>query len=220
MINKNKYLRTKALVTGFTPFGGDTVNPSFEAVRRLPGRIGTLDVATAELPTSFQRAAPKLRALIHRECPDMVLCTGLAADRLAITVERIAVNLADARMADNDGVRPVNKPVITRAPAAYFSTLPVTRMVDALMREGIAAQASLSAGTFVCNHVFYALMHLAAQPGQHFRAGFLHVPALPAARAARGAKLDELTRALVIALQVMQRDTRRRQASAHSRKRL
>ncbi len=192
-------------------------------MRRLPARIGTLDVVTAELPTSFQRATPALRALIRRERPDIVLCTGLAADRPTISVERIAVNLADARMADNDGVRLVNRPVIARAPAAYFSTLPVTRIVDALLREGIAAQASLSAGTFVCNHVFYALMHLAAQPGQHFRAGFMHVPALPASRELRGAreaKLDSLARALVIALQVTQRDGHRRQASAHKRKRL
>ena len=114
----------RALVTGFNAFGGDSINPSFEAVRRLPARIGKLDVVTAELPTSFARASRKLRALIARVQPDIVLGVGLAADRPAISVERIAVNLCDARIADNDGVQPREKPVIARAPDAYFSTLP------------------------------------------------------------------------------------------------
>ena len=112
----------KVLVTGFAPFGGDTINPSYEAVRRLPARIvsrgGMLDVVTAELPTSFARAPRKLRALIARVQPEIVLCVGLAAERAAICVERIAVNLCDARIADNDGAQPQDKPVVARAPAA------------------------------------------------------------------------------------------------------
>src|SRR5262245_12873935 len=152
----------KALVTGFDPFGGDVINPSYEAVRRLPARIGTLDVVTAELPTSFARATPRLRALIAREKPGIVLCVGLAAERQTIGVERVAVNLKHARIADNDGARPVDAPVIARAPAAYFSTLPVTHIVDALARARLSAEMSMSAGTFVCNHVFYGLMHMLA----------------------------------------------------------
>ena len=193
----------RALVTGFNAFGGDSINPSFEAVRRLPARIGKLDVVTAELPTSFARASRKLRALIARVQPDIVLGVGLAADRPAISVERIAVNLCDARIADNDGVQPREKPVIARAPDAYFSTLPVTNIVDALGRAGLRAEMSMSAGTFVCNHVFYSLMHAAAKDKRAIRAGFVHVPALPVADAERA--LADLVRALAIVLRVTQR---------------
>ena len=144
-----------------------------------------------------------LRALIAREQPDIVLCVGLAADRPAISVERIAVNLCDARIADNDGVQPREKPVIARAPDAYFSTLPVTNIVDALGRAGLRAEMSMSAGTFVCNHVFYSLMHAAAKDKRAIRAGFVHVPALPVADAERA--LADLVRALAIVLRVTQR---------------
>ena len=135
----------KVLVTGFAPFGGDTINPSYEAVRRLPARLvsrgGMLDVVTAELPTSFARAPRKLQALIARVQPEIVLCVGLAAERAAICVERIAVNFCDARIADNDGAQPRDKPVVARAPAAYFSTLPVTAIVQALV-EGAGGTVS------------------------------------------------------------------------------
>ena len=198
----------RALVTGFDPFGGDAINPSYEAVRRLPARIGTLDVVTAELPTSFKRAMPKLRALVKRERPDIILCVGLASDRNAISVERIAVNLAYARIADNDGAKPVDKPVVARAPAAYFSALPVHDIVEALTHKGLTAEMSLSAGTFVCNHVFYGLMHLIARRRRETRvlhAGFVHVPALPSTQAAREVRLRELVDALEIVLDVTRR---------------
>lgn len=193
----------KALVTGFNAFGGDAVNPSYEAVRRLHARIGNLDVVTAELPTSFARASRRLHTLIARVQPDIVLGVGLAAERQAISVERIAVNLCDARIADNDGVQPREKPVIARAPDAYFSTLPVTNIVDALGRAGLRAEMSMSAGTFVCNHVFYVLMHAAAKGNRAVRAGFVHVPALPVADPVRA--LADLVRALAIVLRVTQR---------------
>ncbi len=196
----------KALVTGFDPFGADAVNPSHEAVRLLPARIGNLDVVTTELPTSFARATPKLRALVRREQPDIVLCVGLAAERDVISVERVAVNLRHARTADNDGARPVDRPVIARAPAAYFSTLPVTDIVKALMRAELPAEMSLSAGTFVCNHVFYGLMHMLANRKRVIRAGFVHVPALPAGHTAREAKLSEWVKALEIVLDVTRRE--------------
>jgi pyroglutamyl-peptidase len=198
----------KALVTGFDPFGGDAMNPSYEAVRRLPACIGALDIVTAELPTSFKRAMPTLRALIRREGPDIVLCVGLAAERNAISVERVAVNLQHSRMADNDGASPVDKFVVARAPEAYFSTLPVKHVVDALTRAGIPAEMSMSAGAFVCNHVFYSLMHLLAHQkhGRHMlRAGFVHVPALPENHAAHEAKLSQWVKALEIVLDVTRR---------------
>jgi pyroglutamyl-peptidase len=193
----------KALVTGFSPFGGDAINPSYEAVRRLPKHIGRLEIVTAELPTSFARAPRRLRALIVREQPGIVLCVGLAAERPGISVERVAINLCDARIADNDGFQPCDKPVVPRAPPAYFSTLPVTQAVTALTNVGIPAQVSLSAGTFVCNHVFYSLMHAAAKDPRSRRAGFVHVPALPGAHA--DVALGDLVRALEIVLLVTYR---------------
>lgn len=201
----------KALVTGFAPFGGDATNPSYDAVQRLPQRLGSLQVVAAELPTSFARAPRRLRALIAREQPELVLCVGLAADREAISVERIAINLCDARIADNDGNQPRHKPVVARGPAAYFSTLPVVEIVKALTRAGLPAELSLSAGAFVCNHVFYGLMHAAARSRRLRCAGFVHVPALPADPAASQARLGEFVRALEIVL---------RQTSAQMRSRL
>ena len=193
----------RALVTGFSPFGGDPVNPSFEAVRRLPRRIGSLDVVTVELPTSFARAPRKLRALIAREQPGIVLCVGLATDRAGVSVERVAVNWCDARIADNDGDQPRDKPVVARAPAAYFSTLPVTQAVVALTRAGVSAEVSMSAGAFVCNQVFFGLMHAAAKSRRIRRAGFVHVPALRVENT--DAALADLVRALEIVLRVTQR---------------
>lgn len=203
----------KALVTGFDAFGGDAINPSYEAVRLLPRRIGKLTVVSAQLPTSFARAARKLRALIAREAPDIVLCVGLAADREGLSIERVAVNLCHARMADNDGRRPADRPVIARAPAAYFSTLPVLKIVEALTRAGILAQMSMSAGTFVCNHVFFSLMHGVAAAtkvrGKQRvrRAGFVHVPALRAGDSQ--VALAELVQALQIVLRVTEQSLKR-----------
>lgn len=200
----------KALVTGFDPFGGDAINPSYQAVRRLPALLGTragkLAIVTAELPTSFARAARQLGQLIVRERPHIVLCVGLAADRAALSIERVAVNLDHARIADNDGKRPVHKPVVPGGPAAYFSTLPVPAIVRALTRAGLHAEMSMSAGTFVCNHVFYQLMHRASSRTKSqsiLRAGFVHVPALPASDAE--AALADLTRGLMIVLRQTQR---------------
>lgn len=191
-----------ALVTGFDAFGGDAVNPSYEAVRRLPARIGTLEIVTGQLPTSFRRAVPKLRALIKREQPGIVLCVGLAADRAAICIERLAVNLDDARVADNDGAMPRDKPVVRGGPAAYFSTLPVRRIAARLSAEKIPCELSMSAGTFVCNHVFYALMDDAAKSKRSLGAGFVHVPALSVL------SLERLVRALTVTLDVTRRAAR------------
>ncbi len=184
----------KALVTGFDAFGGDAINPSCVAVQSLPARIGTLEVVTAVLPTSFRRATTTLRALMRREQPDIVLCVGLAADRAAISIERVAVNLDDARLPDNDGACPRDRPVVRGGPAAYFSSLPVRKIVTRLTAENIQCELSMSAGAFVCNHVFYALMHLAAQREQRLHAGFVHVPALSAL------SREQMVRALTLVL--------------------
>lgn len=196
----------KALVTGFEPFGGDRVNPSFEALRRLPPRLGALEIATRALPVVYGKALPALRAAIAEISPEIVLCVGLAGGRAALSLERVAINIDDARIADNDGNQPIDRPVVADGPAAYFATLPIKAAVAALRDAGLPAAVSNSAGTFLCNHVFYGLMHEAANRDGGFRGGFLHVPYLPS-QAARvpGAPLmalEQIVEGIEIILQV------------------
>lgn len=170
------------LLTGFDPFGGDTVNPSWEAVSRLHDEvIAGHRVIGVQLPTSFARAPKVLRAAIRRHAPSLVLCIGQAGGRAAVSLERVAINVDDARIPDNDNAQPVDVRIVRRGPAAHFSTLPIKAMFAALRDAGIPAEISQTAGTFVCNHVFYALMHTAAaKPARtRPRAGFVHIPFLP-----------------------------------------
>lgn len=167
----------KLLLTAFEPFGGDAINPSQEIVRRLEG--SRPDVATLVLPCVFDDALSALDDALARHAPDVVIALGQAADRAEINVERIAVNLSDARIADNAGKQPIDSPVIADGPPAYFSTLPVKAIVAALNGAGIPAALSLSAGSFVCNHVFYGLAHRIAAGGGPRRGGFIHLPCLP-----------------------------------------
>jgi pyroglutamyl-peptidase len=169
----------KALVTGFEPFGNDPVNPSLEAVRRLPSRLGELEVATRVLPTAFGRAIEALEDAVAIIDPDIVLCLGLAGGRAALSLERVAINIDDARIADNHARQPVDTPVVAGGPAAYLTTLPIKAAAVALRQAGLPAIVSNTAGTFVCNHVFYGLMHLAATRRPAMRCGFLHLPYLP-----------------------------------------
>ena len=194
----------KALVTGFDPFGGARVNASLEAVKQLPARIGTLDIVTAELPTSYARSVPALKAAIADAKPGIVLCVGEAGDRPLLSVERVAVNLQDARIPDNDGAVPTDTPVVRGGPAAYFATLPVRAMVAALRAAELPAELSMSAGAFVCNHVFYGLMHIAARR-RGLRAGFLHVPSL----AGDAMTLEDIARGIEIVLEVASLSRRR-----------
>lgn len=196
----------RALVTGFDPFGGEKVNASQEAVRRLSSRIGTLEIATATLPTSYARSLGVLADAVACTRPDIVLCVGQAGDRGALCLERVAVNLQDARIADNDGAQPVDTPVVADGPAAYFSTLPVKAAAARIQDAGLAVEVTNSAGTFVCNHVFYGLMHLAATGPLRFRGGFLHVPHLPQQAAHEGdapsMTADDIARGIAIVLEV------------------
>src|SRR5688572_26173838 len=140
----------KILVTAFDPFGGEKVNASAAAIRLLPPRAGALEIVTQELPTSYARSLPALEAAIARADPGIVLCVGQAADRPALCVERVAVNLQHARVPDNDGALPAEVPVVAGGPAAYLATLPVRAAVAALRAQELPAQLSMSAGTFVC----------------------------------------------------------------------
>jgi pyroglutamyl-peptidase len=196
----------KALVTGFEPFGGDRVNPSFEALSRLPRRLGALDIATRSLPVVYGAALTALREAIAATTPDVVLCTGLAGGRAELSLERVAINVDDARIPDNGGNQPIDLPVVVGAPTAYFATLPIKAAVAALREAGLPAAVSNSAGTFLCNHVFYGLMHEAASGRKGFRGGFLHVPYLPsqAARVSGGPSmaLEQIVEGMEIILSV------------------
>ena len=169
------------LVTGFDPFGGSAVNPSYEAVHAVDGReVAGHRIVGAELPTVFGRAIEELYALMQQHRPKLVLCTGQAGGRAALSLERVAINVNDARIPDNAGSQPVDTAVIPGGPAAYFTSLPIKAMLQALLAEGINAEVSQTAGTFVCNHVFYGLMHKLAEPAwQGTRGGMIHVPWLP-----------------------------------------
>ena len=176
----------KALVTGFEPFGDDSINPALEALRCLPARFGRLEIATWILPTAFGLSLDALDDALAATHPDLVLCVGLAGGRAALSLERVAINLDDARIPDNAGRQPIDCAIAADGPAAYFATLPIKAAVAALRQAGLPAIVSNTAGTFVCNHVFYGLMHRAATIQPAPRGGFLHVPYLPT-QAARGA---------------------------------
>ena len=169
----------KILVTGFAPFGGEQINPSWEAVKRLPERIGEMAITKREIPTEFDAACAALRAAMDELRPDAVLSVGQYGGANCIRVERVAVNLRDARIADNAGAKPVDEPVVPGAPDAYFATIPTRKIVDALREQNIPAQLSYSAGTFVCNNLLYCALHESAQRYPALRCGFVHVPYLP-----------------------------------------
>jgi len=194
--------RPRVLLTGFDAFGGAALNPSWLAVQALRGRqVRGHTVVAAQLPTVFGEALRGLLALLAQHRPALVVCVGQAGGRGALSLERVAINVDDAPIADNAGARPIDAPVVPGAPAAYFSSLPIKAMLAALQREGLNAEVSQTAGTFVCNHVFYGLMHaIATQPElPHTRGGFLHVPWLPG-QGTPSMALHDVVRGLRVAL--------------------
>jgi len=169
------------LVTGFEPFGADTINPSAEVARRLDGRwVAGVEVRAAVLPVHHVGAAASVRALLTAHDPIAVVHLGLAAERAQIALERIAVNLMDYAIPDNQGWQARDEPCVAGGPAAYFSTLPLRAMLDALVAAGVPAYLSSTAGTYLCNFVMYTTLHaLAGEPGPGRPAGFIHLPPLP-----------------------------------------
>lgn len=169
----------RVLLTGFEPFGGEATNPSWEVAQRLDGeRIADAQVTALQLPCVFGRSVDVLLDATRRDPWDLVLSLGLASNRTELSVERVAINVDDARIPDNAGAQPVDTPVLRGAPAAYFSSLPIKRLVTTLRGAGLPAAVSQTAGTYVCNHVFYGLMHWASALPAPPRAGFVHVPPL------------------------------------------
>ena len=167
----------KILLCAFDPFGGEKINPALEAVKlaRFDGAI----IEKCEVPTVFYRSVELVVRKIDELCPDAVLMIGQAGGRDKITPERVAINISDARIDDNEGQRPIDEPIVSGAPPAYFSTLPIKEIVGALTREGIPSAVSNSAGTFVCNHLMYGVLHHIAERGLTTVAGFIHIPFLP-----------------------------------------
>ena len=196
----------KILLTGFEPFGGETINPSWQVAQALHGAdLGSATVQALCLPCTFGKALTVLDAALLAHKPLLVLALGQASGRCDLSLERVAINLDDAPIADNAGLRPIDEPVHRGAPTAYFSTLPIKAMVAALRDAGVPASVSHSAGTFVCNHVFFGLMH-ALRRSRSVRAGFMHLPLLPEQAAAQPAgqpslPLDILVRGVRLALQ-------------------
>ena len=166
----------KILVTGFDPFGGEKVNPALEAVKSLPSVIHGAEIRWVEIPTVFYQSAEVLEAEIVRYQPDVVLCIGQAGGRASLTPERVAINQDDARIPDNQGNQPIDTPIRLDGQAAYFSTLPIKAMVQAIKEEGLPATVSNTAGTFVCNHLMYQALYLADKKFPNVRAGFMHIP--------------------------------------------
>ena len=169
------------LLTGFEPFDGEVENPSWEAVRPLDDEcIDGHRVVARLMPCVFGKAITRLEAEIAELDPQIVICVGQAGGRAEISVERVAINLDDARIPDNAGAQPLDEPIIPKGPAAYFSSLPVKAIVRDLRGAGIPAGASQTAGTFVCNHIFYGSCHARATGRRKLRTGFIHVPLSPA----------------------------------------
>ena len=166
----------KILVTGFDPFGGETVNPALEAVKSLPSEIHGAEVHWVAIPTVFYKAAEVLETAIVRYQPDAVLCIGQAGGRASLTPERVAINQDDARIPDNQGNQPIDTPIRQDGQAAYFSTLPIKAMEQAIKEAGLPATVSNTAGTFVCNHLMYQALYLADKKFPHMKSGFMHIP--------------------------------------------
>lgn len=172
------------LLTGFEPFAGASINPSWQVAQALHGqRLGAHTVVAQCLPCVFGQALAVLQSALAAHRPVLVLALGQASGRCDLSLERVAINVDDARIADNAGARPIDLPVVAGAPAAYFATLPIKAMVAALQQAGYPASVSQTAGTFVCNHVFFGLMH-SLRRQRSVRAGFMHLPLLPEQAAA------------------------------------
>ena len=186
------------LITGFDPFGGDSINPSWEAVKKLPDRIGNWKLCKLEIPTVFSLAAETVLRKAQEVAPAAILCLGVAAGRSAVTPERIGINVRSARIPDNRGNQPKEEPVIPGGEDGLFSTMHVSAMAAAIEAMGLPGAVSNTAGTFVCNDTLYTLLH--HYQGTGVKVGFLHVPQLPE-QGDPSLPLEDTVRAITAAIQ-------------------
>lgn len=197
----------KILVTAFDPFGGESINPAQKAVEQLEDRIGDHHIHKLIVPTVFGGAAE----LVIREMdvlhPDAVICVGQAGGRKAVTPERVAINIMDANIKDNAGYQPRDEQIVSGGPAAYFSTLPIKKMVEGICKAGLPADVSNTAGTFVCNSLLYCVLHHATTHMPDTGAVFIHVPYIPQQTEGKdnvpSMALDDIVRALTAAISVL-----------------
>ena len=193
----------KIIVTGFDPFGGEKINPSIECVKALP-EVEGVELIRLELPTVFKESAKRLNEVINEVKPDAVLSVGQAGGRPGITMERIAINVDDARIPDNISQQPIDEAIQLDGEAAYFTTLPIKRIVKAIREAGISAEVSNSAGTFVCNHIMYQALFAATKADKPFKAGFMHIPFIPEQTTDKPSlPLEESTKAVQIAIETI-----------------
>lgn len=169
----------KVLITGFDPFGGESINPALEAVKKLPEEIHGVKIVKIEIPTVFKKSVEKLVEAIRAEQPDMVICVGQAGGRYDITIERVAINMDDARIPDNEGNSIIDEKIFNDGENAYFASIPIKAMVKKIQQGGIPASVSNTAGTFVCNHIMYGLLYNLNKEFKDTIGGFIHVPFIP-----------------------------------------
>ncbi|MBN1035229.1 pyroglutamyl-peptidase I [Clostridium botulinum] len=169
----------KVLITGFDPFGGESINPALEAVKKLPNTISNAEIIKLEIPTVFKKSLEKIEANILAHKPDIVISIGQAGGRFGITPERVAINIDDARIEDNEKNQPIDLNVFEDGENAYFTTLPIKAMVKEMQESGIPSSVSNSAGTFVCNHVMYGVLYMINKKYPNIKGGFIHVPYIP-----------------------------------------
>lgn len=194
----------KILVTGFDPFGGNDINPSLEVLKRLPDSIDEATLIKLEVPTVFHQSARILEEAMTLYRPDVVICIGQAGGRTEVTPERVAINQDDASIPDNNGYQPIDDSIREDGQPAYFSTLPIKAIVEAIRKVGIPASVSNTAGTFVCNHLMYQALYLADKKFHQTKAGFIHIPFIPEQVVGKigvaSMSLDDIVKATTVAL--------------------
>lgn len=197
----------KILLTAFDPFGGEKINPALEAVKLVKAEDLTAELIKLEVPTVFHKSIKTVQEAMRKHKPDAVLCVGQAGGRFQLTPERVAINLDDARIADNEGQQPVDEPVFADGADAYFASLPIKAMVESIKAENLPAAVSNTAGTFVCNHLMYGVLYTIAKEFPQCRGGFIHVPFIPAQVVDKAntpcLSLNDIARGLTASLQAI-----------------
>lgn len=197
----------KILLTAFDPFGGEKINPALEAVKLVKEEDLTAELIKLEVPTVFHKSIKTVQEAMRKHKPDAVLCVGQAGGRFQLTPERVAINLDDARIPDNEGQQPVDEPIFADGADAYFASLPIKAMVESIKAENLPAAVSNTAGTFVCNHLMYGVLYTIAKEFPQCRGGFIHVPFIPAQVVDKAntpcLSLNDIARGVTAALQAI-----------------
>ena len=198
----------KLLLTAFDPFGEDRINPALESVKNVTDKIGSIEITKLEVPTVFRKSIDVVKAEMNRLQPDVVLCIGQAGGRFDVTPERVAINIDDARIPDNEGKQPLSSAIFEDGETAYFSSLPIKAIEQAIRDIGLPSSVSNTAGTFVCNHLMYGVLYYINKEYPHMRGGFIHVPYIPEQVANQASSvpymsLPDITRALEAAIEAI-----------------